>query len=375
MNTLNKIKPIYLFIILYAVFALFCFGNVSVWAFDLFKYQYIENFLFKIICYICIIFNIFVYKVYSVKKFIIHLLLTCGVLTVCHNIDNYHLCWLWFYLLAIPPVNFNKISKIALAVTTVMMSAIVILVGLGYGDNVMMLRPATMIQRYYYGFVNPNIFAASLLQICMALIYIRWKNIKSIDNLFMFSVLCLTFFFTNSRTTALLIILLIAAANIAQNMSNNNALKLTNISAEASLIFCPAISFIITQMYRNSSNFALWLDELVSYRFRNLCYCMATLPINFFGTEINIDKDLMVLHNLYGTLLMQYGIFTLGMFLAGFAFIIRKAYLKKDIPFLIIMIICLIQGISENYLITPYINYAFLAFSGLLNNTELFEKS
>lgn len=372
---LQKIKPIYLFIILYFTFAIFSFLTLSVWAFEVQLPANLETNLFKIICYICIIFNIFVYKVYNIKKFIIHLILTGIVVFISHTTNYNYLSWMWFYLLSIPPVSFKTISKTVLAIVPFIMGLILILIGLDYGDCVVSLRPATTIQRYYYGFVSPNIFAACLLQICMALVYVRWNKIKATDNLFMFSVLCLTFFFTNSRTTSILLLLLMLLANLAQKIKNEPCLNILNISANSLLIFCPSISFIITELLAKGSHIALWIDDLMSYRFRNLCYCLATEPVNLWGTELKVHHDLMVLNNLYGIVLIRYGIFIFSLFIICLAAIIRKAYLKKDIPLIIILIISLIQGISGKYFIMPYINYAFLTFTCLLNNTKLFEKS
>lgn len=372
---MQKIKPIYLFILLYFTFAIFSFLTLSVWAFEVHLPVNLETNLFKIICYICIIFNIFVYKVYNIKKFIIHLILTGIVLFISHNTNYNYLSWMWFYLLSIPPVSFKTISKTVLAIVPFIMGLILILIGLDYGDCVVSLRPATTIQRYYYGFVSPNIFAACLLQICMALVYVRWNKIKATDNLFMFSVLCLTFFFTNSRTTSILLLLLMLLANLAQKIKTEPCLNILNISANSLLIFCPSISFIITELLAKCSHIALWIDDLMSYRFRNLCYCLATESVNLWGTELKVHHDLMVLNNLYGIVLIRYGIFIFSLFIISLAAIIRKAYLKKDIPLIIILIISLIQGISGKYFIMPYINYVFLTFTCLLNNTKLFEKS
>lgn len=373
-KTLNKIKPIYLFVILYLIFTLFYFLIFSVWGHSLFKYKSIFVSAFSLICYICIIFNIFVYKVYTLKKFIIHLILTIIVFVVSHHMNNPYVCYLWFYLISIPPVNFTKISKTVIGITSIIVATIVLLVFMGYGESVAMLRPATPILRYYYGFVDPNIFGGALLQICMALVYIRWKNLKFIDNLFMLSTLCITYFFAHSRTSAILIFLLIVLANYGKKLQEEKAVSISNVTANSLIVLCPAITFIITYMYRNSYHIALWIDDLVSYRFRNLCYCLATIPVDFFGSELKISSDLMVLHNLYGILLVNYGIFIFILFLAACVMITRKAYKKQNIPILIIIILSLIQGISENFFVGPQFNFAFLIFSSLLNNNKLFEE-
>lgn len=368
---LKKINPLYFFIITYVVFAGYGIALKTVAGFSLLKYIEIYKAILITLCSISIFFNVFIYRVYTYKKFMTHLLITILVFHIAANVNKMTIYYLWLFLISITGVNFKQISKTVLTVTTIGVICSIVLAAQGYEPNLVFPRYLfPNFTRYSYGFLNPNIFSAFIFQICLALVYIRWKAFAAKDNIFLFSSFCLVFFFANSRTTSILILLLMLLVNYCRFWTKTNPLKKLNILANLTLLFCPIFSFVMSKLYCLSYPIAFIVDEILSYRFRNICFCMASYPINMFGNIIRIKHDMHILLNLYGILLIKYGLILFILFIAGFWLLIKKVYTKKDTPLLIILILALIQCITEEYFLWGYANLGILAFSYLLNNTN-----
>lgn len=369
---LNKIKPEFLFVILYFVTALYGTVYMSVW--NVLSYKSLTYYLpvLIILFCICLFFNIFIYKTYNYKKFMTHLFFTLLIYVIAKTTNIYNIFYMWLFLISIPPVSFQKISKIALSVLVPLFVTVILLTAFGFGDNIQFYRFENIyFSRSSYGFIDPNMFSAYFFQICLALVYIRWKNFGVKDNLFLFAGFCLVFFFANSRTISVLLILLLIFVNYCRFWQEKYVLKDMNFLANSALIFCPVFSFFMSYMYCQGSRFALRLDEILSCRLRNLCYCMNSYPVNLFGNKYLIKQDMDVLANFYGILLIKNGIIVFVLFLAGYLLMIRKIYLMRNLPLLIILFLTLIQAVSEGYMLIHPLDFGLLAFSCLLNNYKL----
>lgn len=373
-STLEKIKPLHLFIAQFMVWAIFGMLGTTVWALDFYKYIGLQNVFIKIFCFTGILFNLFVYKTYNKHKLILHTVISILVLIVCCVIGKFQLSYLWFFLLSISGVSFKNMTKVSLAVTSIMVTVLMILTALGIAENVAILRPEYYMVRYGYGFLGPNAISAYIFQICIAAVYLRWKDFGIKDNLFLFCCCWLCIFFTNCKTAAILIFLLIFLVNFSKFIYKKGIAKIYAGIAYALIFIIPLFSYIITKLYCNSVPFAFMLDDIFTCRFRNLCYCFASFPIHFFGTKVLVVHDLLVIHNLDAYILLHYGIIVFTVFLLGYITLIKKCRLYNNIPLLIILILSLTQGGAERIFLFPYMNYTILAFSALLNNSELIDK-
>jgi len=375
-DKLKKINPMYFFIATYVVFAGYGIALTTVLGLSLLKYLPIYKTILITLFSISIFFNVFIYRVYTYKKFMTHLLITLLIFHISDTVNKMSIYYLWLFLISITGVNFKQISKTVLTVTSIGIICAIIIAAQGYTPNVAFPRYAfPNFTRYSYGFFNPNIFAAFIFQICLALVYIRWKAFAAKDNLFLFASFCLVFFFANSRTTSILILLLMLFVNYCRFWTKTNPLKNLNILANLSLLFCPIFSFTMAKLYCLSHPIAFTLNEILSYRLRNLYFCMAVYPIKMFGNIIRVKNDMHMMSNLYGILLIKYGIFLFVIFIIGFYLLIKKVYTQKDTPLLIILILSLIQCIMEEYFLWGYANLGILAFSYLLNNYNCNKKS
>lgn len=374
-ETLKNFNPLYFFLAIYLTSSILGITLSTCFAENFYQYMVPCKIFLKILFVICMFFNIFIYRIYTLKKFIIHSLITIIFIAVSLHLNKFDLLYLvWILILPITGVTFRQISKTALICTSIMLTLIVALTALGIGDYVVYNRFGNLMyfQRFSYGFLNPNTFSLYLFQICLALVYLRWKDFGTKDNLFLLSAFCLTTFCTNSRTTSILIIILTI-------LSNAYRVKLKTITlprylANSMLILCPTISFLMAKLYCHSIPFAMWVNELVSYRLRNLCYCMKMLPLSLLGNRVHNymwGNDLYILDNFYGRLLIYFGIIPFTLFLAAYFLIIKKASNTKNIPLLILLTLGLIQACSESALFSPHMNFTIFAFSYLLNNKEI----
>ncbi len=372
-STLKKIKPVHLFAAQFLVWAILGILGCTAGGHTFYKYLGAQNILIKIFCFTGILFNLFVYKTYNRRKIIIHSIISLIVLIVCVTIDNYRLSYLWFFLLSIGNISFKDITKVSLTVVAFMVTSIMTLTALGVLKNVTVYRSAYFMPRHGFGFFGPNIVSAYLFEICIATVYLRWKDFGIKDNLFLscccwFCVCC-----TNSKAAAILIFLLIIFTNFSKFIYKKDTSKIYYILANTTLALVPIISDIVTKMYCHSVPLAYALDEFFSCRFRNMCYSFAKFPVHLFGTKITITHDLLVIHNLNGYILLNYGIIIFVLFLIGYFLLIKKSYKAKNIPLLIILLLSIMQALTETRLLFPFINYTVLAFSALLNNSKLMD--
>ncbi len=371
-NSISNKYATYLFTALYSAGAIFCIFLTSVYIMDIYQYMDTQRIILKILYAVGIAFNIFVFKTYNFKKYIIHFLITILILIAATQSNSYYkISYLWFFLLAIPPISLKQISKAVLTITTVSIISVILITAFGGGENISFIRPGTNFIRYSYGFLNPNLFAAYLFQICITFAYIRWKTWNSKDNILMFSILCLAFFFTNSRTTSILILLLFLAVNISNHIKIKHVIKIP----QSLLLICPTFTLITSKLYCMSSPFAYFLDEIFSYRFRNACYSMASYPISFLGNNIKITHDMLLIDNIYANLLIHYGICISLLFFTGYWIMLKKAFKNNNIPLLVILTLTILQGITESIPLIYYLNFSILTFSALLNNTKLFNET
>lgn len=215
-ETLKNFNPLYFFLTIYLVSSILGISLNTCFAENFYKYIIPCKLFLKILFVICMFFNIFVYRIYNLKKFIIHSLITIIFIAVSLHLNKFYLLYsVWILILPITGVTFRQISKTALICTSIMLTLIVVLTALGIGDYVVYNRFGKLMyfQRFSYGFLNPNAFSLYLFQICLALVYLRWKDFGTKDNLFLLSAFCLTTFCANSRTTSILIIILIILSN------------------------------------------------------------------------------------------------------------------------------------------------------------------
>lgn len=361
-GSLKKANPYYLFIPLYTVIGMM---GLSYWtAFD-FK---INSLLFWMLFVVCMVSNIFLYGTYSFKKAILHIVITVLVWVSAEHTHRAEVFYCWLILLAVPPISFKDITKTVLVFNSAALVIILSLTAAGVCPNIVFARLGWL-DRYSFGFMDPNIFSAYILQVCMALVYLRWKDFGAKDNLFLFAAFCLVTFFANSRTSAILLVLLVILVNLTKFLLKNR-LKIYFILANSMLVLCPVLSFIAAKLYCLGIPFALSLDEFMSYRLRNVCFCMTEYPVTLFGSLFRIRCDMQIMANLYGILFIRYGVIAFLLFITGFALLIRKTYLKKNLPLLILIIVSLVQAVSEQYFLMPYMNFTALAFAGLLNNKK-----
>ena len=374
LNLLKKLNPSFFFLILITVCFIFGFIYSSVWGLSFLKYYKLYKSVIIIIFSISLFFNVFVFKFYNYKKFLIHLLITFVILASSYHTHNFNVLLYWLILLTVAGISFKNISKIVLGLTVTGLLTVVTLILSGFGQNIIFERvgSALYFYRYSYGFFDPNIFSAYFVQICMALIYIRWKDFCAKDNILIFSIFCLTFFFANSRTSAVLILLLFIMTNCAKFLFKNEGYGIFKVSAVSSWVGVPLLSFVNAKLYCNSFGLSMLIDELVSCRFRNMCFCLSRYPISWFGNFMVAKNDLYILANLYGILLIRFGILVFVLFILALGLLIKKVCEKRNVPLLIIIIITLLQGVCEEYPLMPNVNYSLMALSCLLNNDKLF---
>lgn len=372
-NILNIIRPEWIFYILFGLFFL-----LAIFSFVPLYHQNMETvfFLYRLLNYvfICsILMNLFVYKTYTFRKFLIHLFLSILFYYVGSVMHYPWLLYTWFLVMSIGPIKFEKIAGFVGRLTLCIISYIVLLAGFGVLENYIFYRADSILfNRLCFGFSNPNVLPALLFQVSCCLLYLRWKRWSYKENLVLLSFFLISAFISNCRTVSVLLLMMIFIVNLCKYILKNKTTDFLRNFGFFSLIFCPAFAFIFSYLYANSNKLALILNDLMQYRLRNLSFSMDYYGLSLFGQPIDKVHDLHVTDVGYANILLNYGILLFILFMTVYAILIKKSADYKCAPLLLILNLYLYYGLMENIFLMPVLNVSFLLFSGLLNNNQIF---
>lgn len=370
-NVLKSIKPEHMFSLLYGSYFFGMFFIFTTMNIGNFKYiAFFQMFLIFFVYPLCLLANLFLFKTYTVKKFLLHLILSLLFVFAVHKSGMMELIHLWFMLLCTPPLEFKKIVGIIYKFLIVAVPLVMFFAITGGTYHVMYPRTEGIVpfMRYSFGFTSPNFMGAFLLEISLCLAYLKWGVWNNRDKFIMVVCLIIASVFCNCRTVALLMLAVFLLIVFYQSNYKEKIFSFIKYFSYFSLFFCPIFSFSVAVLYGYGCPIAFYLNELILHRFRNLCYSMHFFDINLFGNGLKYTFDMLNISNAYGYLLIGYGMIAFIFLLAAYFFLIKKSIEVKNIAMLSLVTLYLYYGISEFVILLPIFNMTLFALSKFLNN-------
>lgn len=362
----KTIRPSLFFFYLAYTFILFqaMFNNVpSVLPF----YSIIDK-LIVVLIFLTVLFQNQIYKIREIVLVVIIFSIT--VISYLLSKDNIILKVVML-IIASKDIELKKFIKFDLVIKVIFCCMIIIFSQIGVSGNYIILRADGTI-RQSLGFTHPNALAAYWLSICCDYVYLSLNRNKMIK---LFSCTIITFIIgriTDSRTVIICVYLMIIL------FFYNTYLNLNNKTAKRFIVFLPYLLFILSilsaYLYK-SSDFIKNIDHLLSKRIYYTEQYIQKYDIKLFGQEIEtvstvqsrlLNISPQILDNSYIVLLLKFGMILLvgGCLLLSLR--LRLSYRERDKLLIIILIIFMISGLFESWLIKINYNPFLLSFSSLI---------
>lgn len=362
----RTIRPSLFFFYLAYTFILFqaMFNNVpSVLPF----YSIIDK-LIVVLIFLTVLFQNQIYKIREIALVVVIFSIT--VISYLLSKDNIILKFVML-IIASKDLEFKKFIKFDLVIKIIFCCMIIIFSQIGVAGNYIILRADGTI-RQSLGFTHPNALAAYWLSIFCDYMYLSLNRNKMIK---LFSCTIITFIIariTDSRTVIICVSLMIIL------FFYNNYLNLNNKVAKTFIIFLPYLLFILSilsaYLYK-SSNFIKNIDHLLSKRIYYTEQYIQRYDMKLFGQEIEtvstvqsrlLNISPQILDNSYILILLKFGVILLAGGCLLLSLRLKLSYRERDKLLIIILIIFMISGLFEGWLIKINYNPFLLSLSSLI---------
>lgn len=219
---------------------------------------------------------------------------------------------------------------------------------------------------YYntYGFCHRNVFAANIVIICLAWLYLRWRSMVIWDVIVWLLIAAGTYFLTVSRTGFIILVLTVivmyAVAKRQSQFFKIPRLKQIVIGIFAAILL---VSIIGTVFYSEDS--AVWklIDSIFTKRFQFSNYCLKEYGISLFGQNLPFVSTFeaqsgasgrLILDNSFIRALLYYGLIPGALFIGCYLQALLLSLKRRGGKLIASLIILAVYGASERYMLDVF---------------------
>ena len=238
--------------------------------------------------------------------------------------------------------------------------------------------------RHSMGFANPNTFSTYVMAALAEILYLRRNNLGIFDILLVIVSIFLIDYYADSQTQITCIIVLAVILFINKmTKKKHRSIKANVFKNIGTFIIDHAFSILlilslcIVGVYSLSPNGAKEsLNELSHNRTMFASEMMNEYDVNLFGQKVELiygdrarqtGEDVRSLDNAYVYLLLMYGLVVTVLYAFFMKKYMQRARLEGNI-IRYIMLIYLVGGLMEHFLLLPQTNIFLLYFSYMLYN-------
>lgn len=379
-----KVNKSILFFIAYATYLLFCIFDAS------FYTKYICNFE-KIVMIFCVALLLLyellrINKTIKIKEFVFATLIFISIVIMIIHLNGAKMLPLLFFSYSARNINFKKIAKFTIYISTFAMITIIASAYMGIIEN----YKATTIEfgkirnRTYMGFRYALYPQAILFNISLCYVYCCKNKLTLLKVMFLIAINYVLYTYTNARLSFFMIVGAIAIFYIYYKYpSFFSSKKLVWKLIIFIFPICAFVSIYITYNYNPSNDNFVYLNQALGGRLNLGKNSFSEYPINLFGHDTEFigggldgdgnisNKKFNFVDCLYINMLEKYGIIFNFLILAILVYCCFNIEEKKKYDLLIIMFILAIHGMIDNLEMYLYYN-AFWLISGeiLLDKKE-----
>ena len=214
--------------------------------------------------------------------------------------------------------------------------------------------------RYSWGFQNCNHLGLAMVILIAELLYIWDMKMTVRRTICVIGILTFSEIFSGSRTAGLAGVFIIACAFLYTIKRSVWAKPIIKWCSTYNVWIMAGITLVLTVCFERKKSWAIKIDQLLSARLTNIEYFHQHFPITLLGNDLTSSGR--TLDTLYAYLWFGLGI--IGFFAVCWAItaIIKIAYAKNAVPFVIIMLFFIVYGLSERLWIYVDYNIMLIAF-------------
>lgn len=302
--------------------------------------------------------------------------------------------WSFFFVMAGDDISIRRLCSIALVVFMIITIIVVILSSTGFIPNKVFVRGGVV--RDSYGFNHPNTFGQALLEISLAISVLRYKKFGAPEFLLIIFFAFITWFLVDSRTSSMMIIMTALLFFVfSRPRKYYRSQYLVYILLAVLVLLLIALSYYFMLFYSPSNPLHVLLNRVLSGRPFLSHGWFTWYPPSLFGTHFasNIagvyttsgyTSSSIMVDNAYSYLTIQFGYFLTLFFIISIVVVLlqpiisykSKRKLDESISFSLrpeqlALVVCLIVGVSEAYILNFSFNYYLLLIFQLVFSLKL----
>lgn len=261
-------------------------------------------------------------------------------------------------------VKVFAVIKAAAIVLTLALAAVKVLPNIAYENG----QEAA---NYTYGFCHRNVLGANMAVLCLAWFYLRYRRLQLWDYVLWGVLTIATYLIAVSRTSLLIMVMSIAMVWACRRYESKllkmPRMRLILVGFVVGLFL---ISLVCTVFYKRYNEFWEFVDKIFTKRLRFAHQCLETYGFSLFGQEMDFVSTLdaqndaeatrLILDNAYMRGLLHNGIIPCGLFLFAYCKSLDRAWLRKNLPLIVGMVVMAIYGMSERFMLDVYYNFPLL---------------
>ena len=257
------------------------------------------------------------------------------------------------------------IIKAAAVVLTLLLTAAKIIPNIVYDNGV-----AT--PQNTYGFCHRNVLGANMAVLCLAWMYLRYRDLWLYDLALWGGLTVATYWLAQSRTSLMIMVLAILAAFVSRRYEKK-LLGQSRMRVVITGLFVGMflVSLICTVFYKRYDPFWEVVDKFFTKRLRFAHQCLDTYGLALFGQTMDFVSTLeaqndaeavrLILDNAFMRGLLYNGIIPGGLFFLAYCKALDRSWLRRKMPLIIGMLVMAVYGMSERYMLDVYYNFPLLA--------------
>lgn len=290
-------------------------------------------------------------------------------------------------LVSISNLDVYKLLKVSFYVVTGVYVVIVPLSLFGMVPDWIFMRGETI--RHSLGFFYPTVAISIYLVIVMLYIAVRKLELSYPETALLELINLLLFKLTDGRLSFVLVTLILVMTLLFKNEGLRSLVQRPAVLKLCRFVTCclPLTLFLLTQllvtMYRNDVPIARFADSLLSHRLQLADAAYQEYGISLFGADIKwygwggsgyIEQDpdfkYNYVDNSYAYVLVDEGIYTLTIVLAGYSLLLMVLFRQQQWPLIFVICTVLLWSFVEHGLIQLRLNPALVIFAAALVNNN-----
>lgn len=248
------------------------------------------------------------------------------------------LFWMALFIVCGEGIEIKKLSAIAFFLASLLLIIAATFAVLGLIDNYSMMRPETHALRYGMGLSHPNYFGLFLLVICTSFSVMRFGKNPFPSIVLLALTTLLNMMLSDSRTAAVLSAgqaLLLILFYFIKSPSARKAMTMVFV---AGIIATMVLSILMMIFYDDGNPLHLFLDKITNLRFSRAHAYYQLAPLSLLGRDyepfglvfgVEESANYFFVDNGYACLILRFGLIPACLFVAGYAFLIRRIVVDR----------------------------------------------